>query len=440
VGADDSWTLFLPAMADLGPFGGGGHRFAELVGPARRQYRYHANMPPRKPESIYLDHNATTPVLPEVVDAMRECYAAPYLNPASQHEFGRRSRQVLEEARERIGELVGANMAGRHPDRVLFTSGGTEANNLALRGLIGEGSFRGPGSPSHIVISAIEHPSITAVADHLATIGWSVDRIPVDRQGVIRAADLTVLLRPKTRLVAAMLGNNETGVIQPVTELAAIFATHQVPLHTDAAQVVGKLLVNFRDLGVATMAFAAHKFHGPLGIGALIVRHDVELTPQLFGGFQQAGLRPGTESVALAVGMLRALELWHAESKERIARLTELRDGFERAICAAWPAAVVIGVGADRLPHTSNIAFVGLDRQALFIALDQAGVACSTGSACASGSSEPSSTHLAMGLNPAVLGSALRFSLSVTTTAADVDEATCRIVKVCNDLRQRKEA
>jgi cysteine desulfurase len=393
-------------------------------------------MPPSKPELIYLDHNATTPVLPEVVDAMRACYTAPYLNPASQHEFGRRARQVLEDARERIGELVGANVLGHHADRVVFTSGGTEANNLALRGLIGEGRF---GDSAHIVISAIEHPSITTLADHLATRGWTIGRIPVDRRGVICAADLPALLRPETGLVTAMLGNNETGVIQPVAELATICAAHRLPLHTDAAQVAGKLPVNFRDLGVSTLSFAAHKFHGPLGIGALIVRRDVELAPQLFGGFQQAGLRPGTESVALAVGMLRALELWYAESEQRIARLTKFRDGFERAICAGWPAAIVIGAGANRLPHTSNIAFVGLDRQALFIALDQAGVACSTGSACASGSSEPSPTHLAMGLDPAVRSSALRFSLGTTTTPADIDEATRRILKVCNDLRRPKE-
>jgi cysteine desulfurase len=421
-------------MADLGLLSG-------LSSPARRLRRYHAIMPSPQPP-IYLDHNATTPVLPEVVEAMRECYAAPYLNPASQHEFGRRARRVLEAARERIGELVGANLSGRGADRVIFTSGGTEANNLAIRGLIGEGRFSGPGNNpgvgGHIVISAIEHPSITAVADHLAMLEWRVDRLGVDRDGVIRAAELAALIRPETKLVAAMLANNETGVIQPVTELAAICAQNNVPLHTDAAQIIGKLSVSFRELNVATMSFAAHKFHGPLGIGALVVRHDVDLAPQLFGGFQQGGLRPGTESVALAVGMSRALELWRAECAARIARLSQLCADFERAICVGWPAAVVIGAEAERLPNTSNIAFVGLDRQALFIALDQAGVACSTGSACASGSSEPSPTHLAMGLDPAQIGSALRFSLGVSTTAAALGEATRRILKICNDLGSKK--
>jgi cysteine desulfurase len=390
-------------------------------------------MPSPRPEPIYLDHNATTPILPEVVEAMRECYAAPYLNPASQHDFGRRARRRLEESRERIGELVGANMSGRDADRVVFTSGGTEANNLAIQGLLqGAGASSAP-SPA-LIISAIEHPSITTLADHLATKGWTADRLGANGGGVIHIDELRALLRPETKLVAAMLANNETGVIQPVADLATICRAHHVPLHTDAAQVVGKLPVNFRELGVATMSFAAHKFHGPQGIGALVARHDTKLAPQLFGGFQQEGLRPGTESVALAVGMLRALELWHAERDERTARLTKLRDDFERAIRAGWPAAVVIGAESPRLPHTSNIAFIGLDRQALFIVLDQAGVACSTGSACASGSSEPSSTHLAMGLDRAVSGSALRFSLGVGTTAAEIDEAGRRILKICNDL------
>jgi cysteine desulfurase len=235
-----------------------------------------------------------------------------------------------------------------------------------------------------------------------------------------------------------MLGQNETGVLQPVAELAAIAAKQGVPLHTDAAQVVGKLPVDFRALGVATMTVAAHKFHGPVGIGALVIRHDIQLQPQLFGGFQQAGLRPGTESVALAVGMCRALELWHAEHHERVTRMRELRDRFERAILVGWPAAIVIGAHADRLPHTSNIAFVGLDRQALFMALDQSGVACSTGSACASGSSETSPVLLAMGCTHAVSSSALRFSLGATTTAALIDEATRRILHCCNNLRREK--
>jgi cysteine desulfurase len=396
-------------------------------------------MPATPPPAIYLDHNATTPLLPEVIEAMRACYVEPYHNPASQHEFGRRARRRLEDARERIGELVGAKTSGRDADTVLFTSGGTESNNLAIRGLLGD---RPPG---RLVISDLEHPSITALADRLARRGWQIDRLAVDRSGVLDVEYLPrllspdySLLRPDAAAVCALLGHNETGVLQPVAEIAAIAAQQQIPLHTDAAQVVGKLPVDFRTLGAATMSFAAHKFHGPLGISALVVRHGVALEPLLYGGFQQGGLRPGTESVALAVGMLTALELWHAEQEARRQRLAALRDEFERAILAGYPAAIVIGTGAPRLPHVANIAFVGLDRQALFIALDQAGVACSTGSACASGSSEPSPALVAMHLDEAVISSALRFSFGATTTAAEVAESSRRILHVCNDLRRRK--
>ncbi len=282
---------------------------------------------------IYLDHNATTPMLPAVIEAMRACYAEPCLNPASQHEFGRRARRRLEDARERIGELVGAKTSGRDADTLLFTSGGTESNNLAIH------SVTVDRPPGRLVISDLEHPSITSLTDRLARTGWEIDRLSVDRRGLFRVDDLPYLLRsdtsrlrPDTAAVCAILGQNETGVLQPVAEIAAIAREHQVPLHTDATQVVGKLPVDFRALGAATMTFAAHKFHGPLGIGALVVRHGVTLAPQFFGGFQQAGLRPGTESVALVVGMLTALELWHAEQAERIARLTALRDELERAI------------------------------------------------------------------------------------------------------------
>jgi cysteine desulfurase len=390
-------------------------------------------MPASTPEPIYLDHNATTPLLPAVAEAMQACWARPHLNPASQHEFGRRARRALEDARERIGHLVGAKVTGRDADRIVFTSGGTEANNLAIRGLTGA------HSGGQIILSDLEHPSITALAAHLGRHGWHIDRLGVDPHGVLRVDELPSLVRPDARLVCAMLGHNETGVLQPVSDLSVLCAAEGVPLHTDAAQVVGKLPVDFRTLGAATMSFAAHKFHGPLGIGALVVRHGVELTPQLFGGFQQGGLRPGTESVALAVGMLTALELWHAERDQRAARLRQMRDRFERDLREAWPDAVVLGVDAPRLPHVSTIALVGLDRQALFMALDQAGVACSTGSACASGSSEPSPALVAMGCNEAVFTSALRFSFGAGTTAAEVAEATGRILRICNGLRRQKE-
>ncbi|HVT30858.1 MAG TPA: cysteine desulfurase family protein [Lacipirellulaceae bacterium] len=392
-------------------------------------------------DRIYLDHNATTPVFPEVVDAMCACWGAPYLNPASQHVFGRRARRVLEDCRDRVADLLGANTSGANADRVIFTSGGTEANNLAIRGLLERpGTFSSPSSRPQFIISAIEHPSIAALANQLSNVGWQVDRLKVDVNGVIRIDDLTRQLRPETGLVATMLANNETGVLQPLAELAAICNERGVPLHTDAAQAIGKVPISFQKWGVATMSIAAHKFGGPLGIGALVIRGDVHISPLLFGGFQQGGTRPGTESVALAVGMCHALEIWQAKRTEFVDRLRHLRERFENTILVGYPEAVIIGDKAERLPHVSNIAFVGLDRQRLFLALDQVGIACSTGSACASGSSEPSPVHIAMGCEAGVILSALRFSFGVDTTAEHGDDAARRILRVCNDLRRQNHA
>jgi cysteine desulfurase len=398
---------------------------------------------------IYLDHNATAPLLPEVADAMRDAALRYVGNPASQHEPGRQARRALEAARRRVAELLGA----ASDDRVIFTSGGTESNNLALVGigraasslggqprpsLVGASAALEDGSNDHapnLIISSLEHPSVTRAAEHLATQGWRVDRLPVNANGVVQVAALESLLQPASRLVSVMLASNETGVLQPVAEIAAICRTHGVPVHTDATQVVGKLPVDFTALGVDALTFAAHKFHGPLGIGTLLVRGDTMLAPSLHGGFQQAGLRPGTESVVLAIGLAKALELWSQEADARRERMTALRDSLERQLLAGDARAVVIGAAAPRLPHTTNIAFTGLDRQALVMALDLAGVACSTGSACASGSSEPSPALVAMGLPEEQIASSLRFSLGATTTAAEVDEAARRILSVVNRLR-----
>ena len=381
------------------------------------------------PTTIYLDHNATTPVLPAVAQAMAECLAAGYANPASGHGPGRRARQVLEDAREAVAAILGADLGGRPADRLVFTSGGTEANNLALLGLAGE------GPPGEIVVSVIEHSSIGSAAQRLQRHGWLVHRLGVDASGVVRLSELADRLNRRTRAVAIMLANNETGVLQPAAEAARICRAVGVPLHVDACQAVGKLPVDFAALGAATLSFAAHKFHGPLGIGGLVVRPDIELSPLLSGGFQQGGLRPGTESVVLAVGLYAALEAYWSDAVERTSRLSALRDRLESGLRSAWPHLVVNGGAALRGPQTVNSAFVGHDRQALWMALDLAGVACSTGSACASGSSEPSPVLIAMGCPPEVVGSALRFSLGATTTAAQIDEAVGRIGRCLAQVR-----
>jgi cysteine desulfurase len=381
------------------------------------------------PASFYLDNNATTPLAAEAAEAMARTAKDCWGNPASQHGFGRRARQVLEDAREAIGQLLGANLAGFPPDRVIFTSGGTEANNLAMFGLTGS-------APGHLILSNVEHPSVSGPADVLARRGWQVDRLPVAASGEVAADELRRFLRPNTRLVAVMLGNNETGVLQPVERIAAIAAAAGVPVHTDAVQPVAKLPVNFRQLGVTTMTATAHKFHGPMGIGVLVVRSGVDLQPQLFGGHQQEGFRPGTEPVVLAAGMRAALEAWHREADERRRRLELLRDEFESLLLGDWPELIIHGRQATRLPHTSHIAFPGIDGQTLGMALDLAGVACSTGSACASGSSQPSPILLAMGVADELARASLRFSLGASTTADEMREAASRISFSYKELRR----
>jgi cysteine desulfurase len=383
-------------------------------------------------DTIYLDHNATTPTRPEVVEAMARCWRDGYANPASQHQPGQKARRVVENAREQIAAILGANVTGPRPDRLIFTSGGTEANNFALLGAARAGRKDGP---RHVVVSAIEHASVLEPAEHLLDEGCGLDTLGVTPDGVVRVDLLPGLLRPETRLVSVMLANHETGVLQPLAEIARLANQAGVPVHTDAVQVVGKLPIGFRDLGVSALTLAAHKFGGPLGIGALLVGEGLQLEPLHFGGHQQWGLRPGTESVALVTGMLTALSIWRTEHEEHLRRITALRDRFESGLSAGFPGLVVNGAGAARLPQTSNIAFPGQDGQILLMALDMAGVACSVGSACSSGSSELSPTLLAMGLPKEVVAGSLRFSLGTTTTEGEIDEAVRRILLVVNELR-----
>ncbi len=383
-------------------------------------------------DSIYLDHNATTPTRPEVAEAMARCYAEGYANPASQHRPGQRARQVVEDAREAIAEILGADLCASPPDRLVFTSGGTEANTLAVLGMARAGAG---GEPGQVIVSAVEHATVIEPAEHLMEHGWRLDLLGVDSDGVVRVERLAELITPQARLASVMLGNHETGVLQPVSELVPICREAGVPLHTDAVQVAGKLPVDFRALGVSAMTISAHKFQGPIGIGALVLRHDARIEPILFGGHQQDGLRPGTESVALAVGMRTALELWQTDHEAHARRLAGLRDRFENGLKAGLPEVVVNGSCAPRLPHTSSVAFPGLDAQVLLVALDVSGVACSVGSACSSGSTDLSPTLRAMQLPHDILAGSLRFSLGATTTEAEIDEAVRRILHVVGELQ-----
>lgn len=381
---------------------------------------------------IYVDNNATTPMAVEVAEAMSQAYESAFFNPSSQHQAGQKARRRLDDARETILNLLGAETTRFASDRLVFTSGGTEANNLALFGL-------GKETNGQVIISAIEHPSISEAADQLALRGVKVRVLPVDNNGVVQLAELDQWLAEPTRLVSVMLGNNETGVLQPIGEIATICRHREVPLHVDAVQGIGKIPVNFRELGASAMTLTPHKFHGPRGIGALVLDDHVTLNPTMFGGSQQLALRPGTESVELAIGFEKALQLAIEAMPEAGPSMQVLRDRLEALLTdlVGEDEMQVIGRDAPRLPHTSNTAFPGIDRQALVMALDMAGVACSTGSACASGSSEPSPTLIAMGLPEDVVSGSIRLSLSRFTTEPEVDEVASRISNCIKHLRQR---
>jgi cysteine desulfurase len=380
---------------------------------------------------IYLDHNATTPMDPGVLEAMRPYFLAGG-NAESRHGFGRSARRAWEDAKETVARILGAD-----PSEVIFTSGGTESNNLAIFGLAGA-----ENAPGHVVTSPIEHPAIIEPVARLEAAGFAVDCVPVDAQGLADAARMAATFRDDTRFATLMLANNETGAIQPVGELAALAASRGIPVHTDAVQAVGRIPVDFHAMGVSTLAASAHKFHGPVGTGLLLVRSGVRLGSRLFGGGQQQGRRPGTVAVPMAVGLAAALKAWHEESAARAARWTALRDRLEAGLVAALGPERVIRNGPTRderrLPQTLNVGFPGLDGDALLMQLDLAGIAASLGSACASGSTRPSPTLMAMRVPDDRLRSSVRFSLGATTTEAEIDEAVRRIVGVVDRIAEAR--
>jgi cysteine desulfurase len=371
---------------------------------------------------IYLDNNATTPLLPAVWEAMRPYGADCYGNPASAHRVGRKARQALEDARERTAVILDA-----FPDEVIFTSGGTEANNLAIFGLAGD-------PPGHVITSPIEHPSVAEPHLQLEKRGFSVERLPVNKEGTVPGERLASLIRPESRLVTVMLANNEVGSVQPIQALVNELQG-RCPFHCDAVQAAGKMPVSFHDLGVTTLSISAHKFHGPKGVGALLARRNTRLPARNHGGHQQQGRRPGTEAVALAVGLTTALEFWHRETLERTQHVLKLRRLLLHRLRALAEPVVLNGPTDGGVPHTLNLSFPGCQADSLLINLDLAGVACSTGSACSSGSLLPSPVLKAMGVPEVVLRSAMRFSLNSLLTEDEVEEAARRIAAVVSRLR-----
>jgi cysteine desulfurase len=358
---------------------------------------------------VYLDYNAGTPLHPRVLAAMSECLAGMPGNPSSTHQFGRAARAQLDRAREQVAALVGA-----HPSQVVFTSGGTEANNLALH------AVTAGRSTGRIAVSAIEHPSVLEAARALQKSGWRLDLIEADSDCRITPEALQKVLKPDTRLVSVMMANNETGAVQPIAGLAARTREAGVLLHTDAVQAAGKIPVDFEASGVQMMTLSAHKLYGPKGAGALIVDKSVELEPMFYGGGQERGLRAGTENIAAIVGFGVAAELAAGVLTDESGRQRQLRDHLQAGL-KRHAQVTVFAEQAQRLPNTLQFAIAGVEGETLLMQLDKAGIAVSSGSACASGKSEPSHVLLAMGVEPALARGAVRVSLGRETTRQDID-------------------
>jgi len=359
---------------------------------------------------IYLDNNATTEIHPEVIAVLERELTASFGNASSIHQEGQRARRVLEEARESVAALIRADQRD-----LFFTSGGTESNNSAIFG-------RALSSQSgcHIVTTTIEHPSVLEPVRELERRGYSVTRVAPDSNGVVSVAAIEASLRSDTRLVTMMLANNETGALQPVAAVAEACRPRQIHLHTDAVQACGKIPVDVETLGVDSLSLASHKMHGPKGIGALYVRKDAALSSFLVGGAQERRRRAGTENAPLAAAFAAAATIASVDEGQRI---SGLRDAIEKALIESVTGAFLNAASADRLPNTSSICFRGHDAEGIVIALDLAGLALSTGSACSSGRTEPSHVLIAMGLSEEDARSSVRISLSRLTTASQVDAA-----------------
>jgi cysteine desulfurase len=376
---------------------------------------------------IYFDHNATTPLHPTVWQAMQPFLTEVFGNPSSPHTEGLQARDAVEEARERVARLIGARA-----EEIIFTSGGTEADNFAILGSVLARQRQG----GHIVTSQIEHPAVLGSCRALETQGFRVTRLPVGSGGTIGPDDLANLLTDDTLLVTLMHANNEVGTIQPIQACVALAHARGILVHTDAVQSVGKIPVLVDELGVDLLSLSGHKIHGPKGIGALYVRRGIALDPIVTGGPQERGLRGGTEHVAAIVGLGAAAHLAATHMSEEMSQVAALRDRLEQEILATIPDVLVNGATAPRLPTTTNASFKGVDGQSLVVALDLKGVATSTGSACSSGSLEPSHVLIAMGLADEWLQGAVRFSLGSGNTLAEVDTVLHMLPPMVARLRQ----
>ena len=376
---------------------------------------------------IYFDHNATTPVDSAVADAVVHALRDQFGNASSIHSFGQTAKSLVDDARANVAALVGGG-----PQEVVFTSGGTESDNLAVRGAA---EALASTNRRHLVASAIEHEAILHTLKALGKQGWTTTLIPVGASGVVSVEDLREAVTDKTALVSVMHANNEIGTIQPIRELADVTHEHGAVFHTDAVQTAGKLAVNVSSLGVDLLSLSAHKFNGPKGVGALWVRRGSRLVATATGGRQERNRRAGTENVPGIVGLGVAARLAIGRREAEHVRLSELRDRLERGILSKVPNTTVNGDPASRVHNTTNVSFDRVEAESLLIGLDLEGVAVSTGSACSSGTLEPSHVLRAMGFSPHRAQSSIRFSLGQGNTEEEVDKVIEVLPRVVEKLR-----
>lgn len=387
-------------------------------------------------KSIYLDYNATTPVDAAVLESMLPFLHEYYGNPSSGHTIGRICQEAIEDARARVASCIGAER-----DEVIFTSGGTEANNLAILGIMlsdsgdSELASRLPQSPQgHLIVSAIEHPATSAPAAYLEKLGYDVTVVPCDRHGVVSPASIEAAIRPETRLVSVMHANNEVGTIQPIAEIGGICRSRDILFHTDAAQSLGKVRVNVRELNVDLLSVAGHKVYAPKGIGALYIRQGTAVRPILHGAGHERGMRPGTENVAFIVGLGKACELIHSGLDERADRMAALRDGLLNRLSDEMNVELPVhGCQAERLPNTLSVSFPGVRGYEL---LERAAQICgSTGSACHSTQQSISATLSAMKVADDVAAGTVRLSVGWHTTEREIEHAASQLVGAWEGLK-----
>jgi len=376
---------------------------------------------------IYMDHSATSPVDPEVFEAMKPYFVDNFGNASTLYSLGRDARKAMEAAREQVASLIGAK-----PEEVIFTSGGTESDNIAIKGT----AYRLKNKGNHIITSAIEHPAVRETCKYLEKNGFEVTYLPVYEEGTVRVSDLEDAITDKTILITIMHANNEIGTIQPISEIGKIARENKIYFHTDAVQTVGKIPVNVEEMNVDMLSLSAHKVYGPKGIGALYVKKGVRLEPIIHGGGHEKGLRPGTENVSGIVGLGKACELAEKNLLEDSKYITNLRDRLIDGILDSVEQSYLDGHRTKRLPNNVNLRFTGIEGESLVLHLDSKGVAASTGSACSSKSLEPSHVLLALGLEHVEAHGSLRLTLGKENTEEEVDYVITAAKEVVETLRK----